>query len=52
MLETEFLCCVKNLGRDNARTPMQWNNTKEAEEQRMFELKQRKKREQLKGLSL
>lgn len=28
MTEDEFLRCVQNLGRDNARTPMQWNDTK------------------------
>ena len=27
MTEDQFLRCVFNLGRDNARTPMQWNNS-------------------------
>lgn len=27
MTEEEFLKCVYNLGRDNARTPMQWNDS-------------------------
>lgn len=30
MTEEKFLSCVYNLGRDNARTPMQWDGTKYA----------------------